>query len=651
MRFLLLLPFLLLVQPHAARAFEDPAPGKRAAWSSRIDGGGSEIVRDMFTDPLGNVYVVGGFNSADAKVQVVRDISTSGPNNLALTHSRNLQNNGGQDLFVVKYNSDGTLAWARSTGGGGDDEATGVSVDQDGNIFVTGWYSGSATVGGTVLNPPNLGLTGGTVGKNLFVAMLTPSGNWLWAKPYQYEASVYGNITQMAARINFTGDEHLSNYPGYIDDSSRGYADRGISQPAFLGLDDYHFGWRRLSDNVPYTHSGGRNRNPSGHGSAQDERYDSFSHLDLPDIGPERYWEIKLPNGAYDVTLAAGDSANTDSIHKFNINGYITDSFKPTSSNKWKTWYNLRVFVTESKLTIRRAAGGSNVKINFVTISKISDGLQTGALEGSVSVVSAEDPWQGKALALDEDGSVYVKGWFAASTDLRPKNLPSYELKIKPPVGDEFTLRTSEASGAHGHAFVARLKRMPGTAAGTLNPADWQWDWTVPITRQGSSSTNEVSRSSISALRMDDEGNLLVAGKWRGLLTGGGASLETEAGHEDDGFVMRLLRSTGSRITHSIIRGPGVQEIAGIAPEKDGGFYLAGTFQGLAANSQADAVATFFPSEDGEVSLSRGTGGGRANGWVARTDSAGQWLWAERVAQTQRDVVFDVAVDVAGGFT
>jgi hypothetical protein len=645
-----LLLLLLLILPHAVRAFEDPPAGKRAAWSSRIDGGGSEIVRDMFTDPLGNVYVVGGFNSADAKVQVVRDISTSGPNNLAQTHSRNLQNSGGLDVFVVKYNSDGTLAWARSTGGGGDDEATGVSVDQDGNIFVTGWYSGSATVGGTVLNQPSLGLAGGAVDKNLFVAMLTPGGNWLWAKPYQYEAKVYGNITQMAARINFTDDTYPSNYPGYIDDLSYGFGDRGVPQPPFLGTGNYQFGWKRVDNNASFTHDGGRNRNHSGHGGSQDERYDSLTHLDNDDFGPERYWEIRLPNGTYDVTLAAGDSANTDSIYKFNINGYITDSFKPVSSNKWKTWYNIRVSVTEERLTIRRATGGSNVKINFVNINSVSSGLQAGAtLAGTVSVVSAEEPWQGKALALDEDGSVYVKGWFAASTDLRPNALSSYELKIKPPVGDEFTLRTNAASGAHGHAFVTRLKRTPGSAGGSISPADWQWDWTVPITRQGSSSTGEVSRSSISALRMDDEGNLLVAGKWRGLLTGGGASLETEAGQEDDGFVMRLLRPTGSRVTHSVVRGPGVQEIAGITPERDGGFYLAGTFQGLAANSQADAVTTFFPSEGDGVSLSRGTGGSRANGWVARADSAGQWLWAERVAQTQRDVVFDVAADVAGG--
>ena len=46
---------------------------------------------------------------------------------------------GGEDFYVVKYNSAGEKQWTRQHGSSADDEAWGVTADASGNIYVTGW--------------------------------------------------------------------------------------------------------------------------------------------------------------------------------------------------------------------------------------------------------------------------------------------------------------------------------------------------------------------------------------------------------------------------------------------------------------------------------------------------------------------------------
>ncbi|OHB27078.1 MAG: hypothetical protein A2X84_02140 [Desulfuromonadaceae bacterium GWC2_58_13] len=72
-------------------------------------------------------------------------------------------NGGNFDYFVAKYHgSDGTLAWGgapRIHDGGGDDHATGLAVDGDGNLLVTG-YSVGAGGNGDILTLKYDGATG-----------------------------------------------------------------------------------------------------------------------------------------------------------------------------------------------------------------------------------------------------------------------------------------------------------------------------------------------------------------------------------------------------------------------------------------------------------------------------------------------------------
>ena len=47
---------------------------------------------------------------------------------------------GGTDLFIAKYDVNGALQWANQAGGKANDEAFGVDTDVVGNVYVTGCF-------------------------------------------------------------------------------------------------------------------------------------------------------------------------------------------------------------------------------------------------------------------------------------------------------------------------------------------------------------------------------------------------------------------------------------------------------------------------------------------------------------------------------
>ena len=50
---------------------------------------------------------------------------------------------GSDDIFLMKYDSSGTLLWTRQTGTIGSDAGWSVAVSGDGSIFITGYTYGT----------------------------------------------------------------------------------------------------------------------------------------------------------------------------------------------------------------------------------------------------------------------------------------------------------------------------------------------------------------------------------------------------------------------------------------------------------------------------------------------------------------------------
>ena len=76
----------------------------------------NDYANGVATDSSGNVYVTGGTKGG-------LDGNTSA---------------GNTDLFVVKYNSNGTKQWTKQMGSSSRDHDYGVATDSSGKVFVSG---------------------------------------------------------------------------------------------------------------------------------------------------------------------------------------------------------------------------------------------------------------------------------------------------------------------------------------------------------------------------------------------------------------------------------------------------------------------------------------------------------------------------------
>jgi hypothetical protein len=90
--------------------------------------------------------------------------------------SHTLTANGEYDVFAAKLDSSGNWLWAVQAGGPDFDYGTGIALDGAGNAYLSGYFYGTATFGSQ-----SLVASGGESDADIFVAKLDPDGNWLWA--------------------------------------------------------------------------------------------------------------------------------------------------------------------------------------------------------------------------------------------------------------------------------------------------------------------------------------------------------------------------------------------------------------------------------------------------------------------------------------
>jgi hypothetical protein len=156
------------------------------AWATYLGGSGQDFGNAIAVDSAGSALVTGGTASTDF----------SGANNSYF--------GGGEDAFVAKVTSAGTLAWATYLGGSSGDWGSGIAVDSAGNALVAG-YTDSTDFSGA-----NNNNDGGT---DAFVAKLSgaaaPSAP---AQTYNPQAAVaYANTWSQgsnSSRYTFCYDQN-----------------------------------------------------------------------------------------------------------------------------------------------------------------------------------------------------------------------------------------------------------------------------------------------------------------------------------------------------------------------------------------------------------------------------------------------------------
>ncbi len=125
-------------------------------WVRQAGGGGDDIASDIVVDANGNIYVTGYFTGA------------------AIFDNDTLIGNGERDIFIAKYTSSGICEWAVSAGGTSSDEGNSLCVDAAGNVYITGYFFNGANFGNAALT---------AYGANdIFIAKCNTNGVWQWAQ-------------------------------------------------------------------------------------------------------------------------------------------------------------------------------------------------------------------------------------------------------------------------------------------------------------------------------------------------------------------------------------------------------------------------------------------------------------------------------------
>jgi gliding motility-associated-like protein len=124
-------------------------------WAKSGGGVGADVAKGVVTDDDGNIYVIGSLFES------------------GIFGEQEYFGYAGEDIFVVKYSSEGDLIWIEIIGGWGNDEGVDIELDGEGNMIIAGNYEDAMAIGNQTLMSDG--------GRNFFAAKYNSSMEFQWA--------------------------------------------------------------------------------------------------------------------------------------------------------------------------------------------------------------------------------------------------------------------------------------------------------------------------------------------------------------------------------------------------------------------------------------------------------------------------------------
>ncbi|MBI4647781.1 MAG: T9SS type A sorting domain-containing protein [Bacteroidia bacterium] len=167
-------------------------PDGNAVWAQNHSGGNLAFGYGITSDGY-NVYITGIFRGSS--------ITFGGTT---------INNYSPYDVFIVKYNTNGNVIWARNAGGNDDDGGRGIAVDITGNVYVIGKYRSDSIYFGNI-KLYNAGPSLSYTLSYLFIVKYDAGGNPQWAERGE------GTFTEQDA-IVVNGVDNLYVTGSFYDD-------------------------------------------------------------------------------------------------------------------------------------------------------------------------------------------------------------------------------------------------------------------------------------------------------------------------------------------------------------------------------------------------------------------------------------------------
>jgi hypothetical protein len=344
-------------------------------------------------DGSGNVYVTGFFwGTVDFDTGAEIDSHTSA---------------GISDIFLTKINSDGTYGWTKTMGGLSDESGYSVAVDGSGNIYVTGYFSGTADF------DPGAGFDNHTSAvKDIFLTKINSDGSYGWTKTmggsdeYGYSVAVDGS-----GNVYVTGTfEGTADFdPGVATDNHTSAGGLDIFLTRINS--DGSYGWTKTMGG---TDSAGYGRSVAVDGS--EDVYVTGYFTGTVDFDPGVATDNHTSAGGADIFLTRINSDGTYGWTKTMGGGLNENSFSVAVDGSGN------VYITgnfRGTVDFDPGAGADNhtsAGYHDIFLTRInSDGTY-----GWTKTMGGTDSDWGYSVAVDGSGDIYVTGEFYGTADFDP---------------------------------------------------------------------------------------------------------------------------------------------------------------------------------------------------------------------------------------
>ncbi|MCO5252626.1 MAG: T9SS type A sorting domain-containing protein [Candidatus Kapabacteria bacterium] len=573
-------------------------------WAAGAGSTSSEDSRSIALDGGGNAVITGYY---------VKNFSFG---------AHPLPSPGNEDVFVAKIDKDGSWLWATAAGSNGYEQGYSVTLDNSGNSYVSGYFTGTANFGGT-----NLVSSGD---RNAFLMKLNSSGVIQWAKAISgtttidcytvatatngisypigafYHNAVFGSDTLytrgnsdiFVSRISSSGNWSwalgMGGIIGYVNVNSVAALTNGdfYSCGSFFGTIVFGNDTLKSSGDADiFVAKSDRNGNWLWGRKAGGTEPDVANGIAVDHLGNA------IITGYFSVTAKFGNFTRVSSGQ-----GEIFIAKVDTNGNwVWVTIAGEDEF-DEGKALVTDAAG--NIYVTGYFSDKPYFGatrlFSAGRDDVFVAKLNNSGAWQwavrggssqfdvGNSIDIDPSGNLYITGGF--------ENIATF--------GSH-----SVTSGGGDDIFIAKLNN-----SGT-------WLWAVAA---GTNSFQEYG----SDVKFSSSGHVYATGTFKGLCLFGGQYL-IGAGNSD-GFITKL-DTAGNWIWSRSIGGPGFDVGKGISVDATGGVMAVGYY-----SSSATISGTTIQSDASRAS------------YIVRLASDGSVLYAKSDSNSAFSEARAVA-DIGGG--
>nr|WP_277876980.1 SBBP repeat-containing protein [Sphaerospermopsis sp. FACHB-1194] len=295
-----------------------------------------------------------------------------------------LTSTGGNDSFIAKLDKSGNVLWAQKLGGSSYNTSSGITVDNLGNTYATGFFFDPATFGNITLTSTGLG--------DAFITKLDSSGNFLWAQKFggaSYDIAM-GISVDSSGNSYVTGSFSDTATFGDIALTSAGSDDAFITKLDSSGK----FLWAQKFGGTSYDYGEGIASDGAGNSYITGYFSDTatFGDITLTSAGGSDGFITKLDSSGKFLWAKKLGGTSYDSAHGITVdssgNTYITGSF-----NGIATFGNITLTST----------GNDNA---FITKLDSSGKFLWAQKFDSIFC-------KANGITVDSSGNIYVTGYFS----------------------------------------------------------------------------------------------------------------------------------------------------------------------------------------------------------------------------------------------